>query len=191
MRFLARFRNDERLTPKDIPTVSERARRLLKEHHASVGNIRVTGVAIELDLFPPNERQTPGLAGLLEKELGSILTLRQLDTPTLPPTNTRDVVESARRLFNEERFWETHEEVEALWKIRTGEEKELLQGFILVAVAFVHLQKDEKQICLSVLRRALLRFPAEVNSYESLDVRTMKTRVSSILESQNPESFKI
>ena len=35
-------------------------------------------------------------------------------------------------LFNDERYWEAHENLEYVWKNATGTEKEILNGIILV-----------------------------------------------------------
>ena len=127
----------------------------------------------------------------LEEEFSDNLTMRQLDLPTPPLTSSREVITLSRNLFNDERFWETHEEVEALWKTKSGQEKEVLQGFILVAVAFVHLQKDEAKICLSVLKRALKKLEVPIREYEGLDVDLLRNRVRSILNSGKPAIFKV
>lgn len=191
IRFLVRLKNKEELTPKQINEIIRRANSRLKEYHASTGNIRVSRRAIEMDLFPPSPRLAPGLAETLEEEFGPILTFRQLDLPTPPPTQSREVIAAARNLFNEERFWETHEEVEALWKTKEGAERELLQGFILVAVAFVHLQKDETEICLSILRRAMKKLEVKLDTYEGLNVRALRENAQEILESGIPELFDV
>ncbi len=144
-----------------------------------------------MDLFPPNIRDAAALAHHLEEEFGESLTLRQLDLLTPPPTSSRDVITLARDLFNDERFWETHEEVEALWKTKKGEEKEMLQGFILVAVAFVHLQKNEAKICLSVLRRALKKLEVPIHEYEGLDVDMLRKKTQDVLKTESPQIFKV
>ncbi len=144
-----------------------------------------------MDLFPPNVRDSAALTHHLEQEFGETLTLRQLDIPTPPPTSSREVITLARGLFNDERFWETHEEVEALWKTKNGEEKEMLQGFILVAVAFVHLQKNEVKICLSVLKRALKKLEVSIHGYEGLDVDLIREKVQEVLKTQNPVIFMV
>ena len=43
-------------------------------------------------------------------------------------------VKLAVQLFNDERYWEAHENLEYVWKNATGTEKEILNGIILVAV---------------------------------------------------------
>jgi len=72
--------------------------------------------------------------------------------------------------FNNERFWECHEALEGAWKQCTGDEKELIQGLILVAAALVHYQKDENTICLSVLGRALKKLHSKSGEYYKINV---------------------
>jgi uncharacterized protein len=191
IRFLVRLANTKHLTTENIDTIAQTSNSLLKSHHASIGNIRVSKHAIEMDLFPTNVRDAAPLAHQLEQEFGETLTLRQLDLPTAPPTSSREVMTLAQDLFNDERFWETHEEVEALWKTKKGEEKEMLQGFILVAVAFVHLQKNEVKICLSVLKRALKKLEVPIQQYEGLDINLIREKVQAILKTENPVIFKV
>ncbi len=191
VRFLVRLANKTKLTPKNIDMVAQRANSLLGQYHSNIGNIRVSEYAIEMDLFPPNVRDAAALAHRLEEEFSEILTLRQLDLPTPPPPSSLEVIALSRSLFNEERFWETHEEVEALWKMKYGQEKEVLQGFILVAVAFVHLQKSEVKICLSVLKRALKKLEVPLSKYEGLDVDLLRDRVRAILKTGEPSVFKV
>lgn len=191
IRFLIRVANKEHLTPEDIDSISQRSNSILKPYHASLGNIRVSKPAIEADLFPPNVRDAAALAHHLEQEFGETLTLRQLDLPAPPPASSRDVIALARGLFNDERFWETHEEVEALWKSKRGEEKEMLQGFILVAVAFVHLQKNEAGICLSILKRAFKKLQAPIRGYEGLNIDLIRENIDEILKTGNPVIFKV
>ena len=144
-----------------------------------------------MDLFPPNVRDSAALVHFLEQEFGETLTMRELDLPTPPPTSSLDVITLARELFNDERFWETHEEVEALWKTKKAAEKEILQGFILVAVAFVHLQKNEAKICLSILKRAMKKLEAPIHRYEGLDLDLIREHVQEILKTENPVVFKV
>lgn len=191
IRFLVRVANKENLTPENIDAIARRSNSLLNPYHASLGNIRVSKYAIEMDLFPPNVRDAAALAHHLEQEFGETLTLRQLDLPTPPPTSSRDVITLSRGLFNDQRFWETHEEVEALWKTKAGEEKEVLQGFILVAVAFVHLQKNEEKVCLSILKRALKTLEVPIHEYEGLNVDLVRERVREVLKAGNPVIFNV
>ena len=70
-----------------------------------------------------------------------------------------EAIRNARDLFNNEKYWQTHEVLEPLWNAANGEEKALLNGIILIAAAFVHDEKDESSICISILklRRSYLK----------------------------------
>lgn len=64
------------------------------------------------------------------------------------------VVMTAVQLFNSERFWEAHEVLEGLWRRLTGVEKSVVHGLILLAAAYVHLQRAELEVFRSILARA-------------------------------------
>ena len=46
--------------------------------------------------------------------------------------------------FNNERFWECHEAFEGAWKQCTGDEKELIQGLILVCCSTCTLSERRR-----------------------------------------------
>jgi len=72
--------------------------------------------------------------------------------------------------FNNERFWECHEAFEGVWNQCYGREKELVQGIILVAVAFAHEQENEESIGIGMLSRALDKLGTSPSMYHSIDV---------------------
>lgn len=43
--------------------------------------------------------------------------------------------------FNQEKFFEAHEILEALWRTEKGDVRDYYQGLIQIAAAFVHIQK--------------------------------------------------
>jgi predicted metal-dependent hydrolase len=59
--------------------------------------------------------------------------------------------------FNERKFFDCHETLEKLWHKQTGEEKELLQGLIQVAVAYHHWLAGNNRGALKLLKRGLMR----------------------------------
>jgi len=91
--------------------------------------------------------------------------------------------------FNNERFWECHEAFEGAWKQCTGDEKELIQGFLLVAAALVHYQKDENTICLSVLGRALIKLQSKSGEYYKINVDMVKQKTIEILDKKEIVTF--
>ena len=152
-----------------------------------IGGLRVSTKAIEFDLFTNNEmvdRIVP-----IASSYGSLLTTKKLEHEISTDTIV-DTVSTAKDYFNEERFWECHELLEGIWKKSTGAERTLLQGVILVAAAFVHLQRDEPKICLTMLKKALPMLPGK-DRYYSLDIKRCNRFVKKIVDSQKPQLFRL
>ncbi len=59
--------------------------------------------------------------------------------------------------FNEGRYWECHETLEALWQAEPRRVRNLYQGILQVGVGFHHLQKGNYSGALKVLGRGLAR----------------------------------
>jgi predicted metal-dependent hydrolase len=78
--------------------------------------------------------------------------------------------------FNNERFWECHEAFEGVWKQCFGREKELVQGIILVAVAYAHAQANELSIGVAMLTRALEKLGRSPSMYHSIDVERIRNK---------------
>ena len=45
------------------------------------------------------------------------------------------------KLFNKKKFFEAHEELEDAWRDETGEIRNLYQGILQVAVAYLHVTR--------------------------------------------------
>jgi len=157
---------------------------------ADVGGLRVSSSAVELNLLLSNETNLAKAISALENGIGRLLTLRELDVQATPPAK-EEAVKSGLDLFDEERYWESHEALESAWRITEGDEKETLRAFILLAASLVHLQKDELNVSLSIMRRALGKLPGQGGHYSSIDVDALKSRVNHIVTCGVPEFFKI
>ena len=96
-------------------------------------------------------------------------------------------MEEARRLFNVQRFWHVHEELEKIWLKRQGREKELLQGLILVAAALVHYQKNEMPVVWPMLERALSRLEGQPDTYYGWDVAKFRNHFQNVLAQKKIE----
>ena len=93
-----------------------------------------------------------------------------------------EAIRHAIKLFNEEKYWGTHEALEAVWKeTPAGQERNLINGIILVAAALVHDQKDEPEICLSILRRAMKKLENSSGVYHGIDVDRIADTVATYL----------
>ncbi len=189
MRFLVRFKNTQGFTPKDSRALTKTMYDRIKILNADVGNLRVSQAAIEFDLLVPSKKVMDLCLAKLIERLGQPLTLRELDLPAQISTLER-AVETGIALFNEERYWESHESLEVAWRIATGAEREILQAIILLAASLVHLQKDESEVALSIMKRADVKLPQEGTCY-TIDLTKLKQRVNELLFEDHPAFFKL
>jgi len=158
-----------------------------------VREVRISSYFIEIDLSAYNFEQD-----LFENAISSRLT-------SVGPTlycddlsisehclTKKNVVDHAVFLFNIERFWKSHEVLEGLWKESSGAEKRILNGIILINAAFVHYQKNELDIFISILKRSLEKLSESFGKFYSLDLNQIKEEVTKIIIDKNyRHSFKI
>lgn len=190
IRFLVRLANESKASAAEKRQLTKISYEAVHPFGADVGNLRVSAKAVELDLLLDTEKFLQESLKALEGKIGPILTLRQLDIAT-PPNEKAEAVRSGLDLFNEERYWESHEALESAWRGTTGEEKEILQGLILIAAALVHWQKNEKDVALSVMKRALDKLAAHSGDYFGIDIAALKSKVNELLAAGQPEFFRI
>ena len=96
----------------------------------------------------------------------------------------------AMKFFNEEKYWIAHEILEGVWKKSEGKEKQLLNGLILVA-AFVHYQKNESKIALSIMSRAQEKLRLANGDYFQINVDSLKRDLDFILKSNSISMVKL
>lgn len=190
MRFLVRLAHEGRISPAQKKDLSKIAYDAVRKFGVDIGNLRVSSKAVELDLLLTSEAPLKDSLKALELKFGRILTVRKLDVPS-PPIEKNDAVKIGLDLFNEERYWESHEALESAWRVADGDEKEILQGLILISAALVHLQKNEKDIALSLLKRALDKLDPHDGKYLNVDITALKRKVAGSLAVGQPEFFRI
>ena len=189
MRFLIRIKNTGGFTPRDSKRLSKMAYDRIRTLKADIGNLRVSHAAIEFDLIMPTREVMENCLTTLVEMLGPSLTVRELDLP-LQQSLPADSVEEGIALFNEERYWESHESLEGAWRTATGNEREILQGIILLAASLVHLQKDEIDIALSIMKRANARLPSQGELY-GVELAKLKQQVETLLAESHPAFLKL
>lgn len=190
MRFLVRLSNDSRLTPKVAKELTLRSYAAVKEFGGDVGNLRVSSSAIELDLLLDSKANLPEATQALEKRLGPLLTLRELDIPG-PQIEPGEAIREGIQMFNEERYWESHEALESAWRRASGGEKGILQGIILLAAALVHLQKDEIPVTISVMGRAHAKLTSYHSKHFGINIDNLRDDISRMISTGRPEFLKI
>ena len=173
-------------TPKDATILLNKARELV-EPRVVVRDIRVSRKYIEIDTSIP---ENMNMNELIDK-LGTISPLANYERIVECHMEKNEAIKLAIKLFNDEKYWSAHEALEPIWKSASGDEKSVLNGIILVAAAFVHDEKDEKEICLSILQRALKKIEGANGMYHEVDLTRIKDLVSEIVGSGKIERFTI
>jgi uncharacterized protein len=186
MRYLVRLHNNH-YAPKDVQVVQTKIRELLGSTD-KIGNLRISTTAIEFDLFVASS-DLGRSKSLLEDKISKVKTLRSLESRV----STRAESEALREgidLFNQERFWEAHEVLEEIWHPATGADRDTIQGLILTAAAFVHYQKNEASVCLSILGRAKDKL-GMTDQFRGIDVKNLRANIDRILEDDTPVLLRI
>ena len=187
-RYLIRVANQVGYTPKDVEQVAETVRKTLGSRE-SASHFRVSTEAVEFNMFARSEKELDDRKKLLTQGLFRIVNLRLLDTPPKTVDKEESLAEGIQ-LFNEERFWECHEALEQAWHVSKGVERDAIQSIILTAAAFVHYQKGEDEICLSILKRARAKL-ASIREYMIIDLVGLGKNIDGILDSEEIQLFKL
>jgi hypothetical protein len=74
------------------------------------------------------------------------------------------------RLFNAGEYFACHEVWEDLWNQQSGDEKQLTQGLIQLAVATCHLQRENRVGAEKLYRRAIARLQPFSPSARGIDI---------------------
>lgn len=190
MRFLVRFANKGKNSNVDKERLTALAYNAVRSLGADVGNLRVSSSAVELDLMLNSDANLRDAISALESKVGSLLTLRKLDVEN-PAIEKAEAIRLGLDLFNEERYWESHETLESAWRRAAGREKALLQGLILIAAALVHWQKNELDVTLSIMKRAYDKLANYQGEYSGIDFASLKNQINQITSTGRPYFFKI
>jgi len=184
-RYMLHFKNSM-YTPKDSRELIYKARDLASDIDASVRVVRIARNFIEFDVG-------------VEKE--NLKKLVEILSPIATIDNIRHVFEEEIEkeqgildgifYFNNERFWESHEAFEGVWKQCFGREKDIVQGIILFAVAFAHAQEDDLKIGLGMLRRVLEKLGTSPSVYHSIDVDRLRKKAVEMQQANTLTIFEI
>jgi hypothetical protein len=172
--------------PQDAKKLLSEADKLVAGMHVVVRDTRVSSRYLEFDISVSKEH-----LDLLVKKLETIGPLDNARHIIEEEMEKEEAIEKGRDYFNDERFWECHETLEGVWKKTYEGEKDLIQGIILVAAAFVHYQKNENEICLSILKRGIEKIGSASGKYHSIDVDVLRNKVSEIIHSCTIQTFTI
>jgi hypothetical protein len=186
IRFMV-YLNNQQFSSLHANSILKNARKSVGTRDVIVRDCRVSRFFIELDISLSKEEKIVNIIDLL-KEISSLKEFVEVKERVF---KKKEAIERSIQLFNEEKYWWSHEVLEGIWKIASGSEKELLNGLILVAAAFVHDQKNEKEISLSILQRALTKLFSSSGTYYTINVDIIKAKLKNIIENKQVSRFTI
>lgn len=149
-----------------------------------IRDARVAHTHIEFDVSIEREK----IKELLNhfEEISSLKRCIEIDEKNLEKDKA---IRYARELFNEERYWECHEVLEGVWKNSKNDEKYTIQGIILIAAAFVHIQKEEIEIACNIFKRAIPKL--RLDKYKGIEVVKLREIIDEIITNKKIIYFKI
>jgi predicted metal-dependent hydrolase len=173
--------------PRDASALLTKARSLAQLDGTVVRDTRVSRKYLEFDVSIPDGT---AVATVLKK-LETISPVASYEHIVEHQMEKDKAIARAIEMFNDEKYWSAHEALEGVWKSAKGKERDTLNGIILVAAAFVHDEKDEPEICISILRRAMKKLDASSGAYHGIDLDRFAAKVVQIINSGKIERFAI
>lgn len=167
-RYMVYFDNDPKdsFSPDKSRTILSKARGLF-DKEIIIRDLRIANKFLEFDISIPEQIDINDVIESM-KNISSFKELVKVEENL--DYDKEAMIKKAIILFNEEKYWWAHEKLENVWKNSFGDEKKLLNGIILIAAAFVHFQKDENDVCLSILNRAFNKLRSFEGTYYGIDV---------------------
>jgi predicted metal-dependent hydrolase len=186
-RFMLYLYNKQFL-PSDANLILKKTRDLTQSIEIIIRDCRISTKFIELDISIPKTYEVDKVLNLLK----TISSIKEVIEVKERHYTKNEAINNSIVLFNDEKYWWSHEALEMIWKESHGEEKQLLNGLILVCAAFVHYQKDEYNVCLSILERSMIKFSTVKKSiYYGINIDEIKKRITEILQNKEIVLFKI
>jgi uncharacterized protein len=163
-----------------------------------IRDVRISSYFVEIDLSlyendtlsHRNAHQIPDSIFSRFNSFSSVLNYDYL-IETKHYLTKENVLDNAIFLFNIERFWKSHEVLEGIWKESLGIEKRVLNGLILIDAAFVHFQKNEIRVFISILKRSLEKLQESHGKFYNINLDEIKNSLNKLIENNNCDTFKI
>jgi len=173
-------------SPVNSRELLHKARELCAELGVSIRIARVASKFVELDISVEQEKLDTVVAKL--SPIGKLDNARHVVEEEI---TKEDSIKDGIFYFNNERFWEAHEAWEGAWKKCYGREKEVIQGIILVAVAFAHSQKNDDSIGIGMFGRALKKIGDFSELYHNIDVERIKKKITEMQKTKQIVRFHL
>jgi uncharacterized protein len=182
------YLNNLQFTPADAEFILKKSRELTNALEIIIRDCRIAHNFIELDFSLEKKENIDKVLNSLKK----ISSTKEIIEVKERHLGKEDAIKRAVVFFNDEKYWWSHEALEMVWKEASGQEKQLLNGLILICAAFVHFQKNENNICFSILERAMVKFlNLKDSNYYGININKIKIIIREILENKKILTFKI
>lgn len=208
LRFLVYLQNARQFSPKDIPSIRSILNDISDKFEPEVctfKNIRVSDEEVQLDIFvwqndsqENQEEIARNVAEQFESNIGSLRKIINLSKGLTIGLDEYSIIQRVVQSFNSKRFWESQETAEAIWnKTIDCDERDVVQGVILTGAALVHHQRNEDEVCLSILGRALKKLQAfdrvskNRRAFLLIDIESLRKAIQTIVSSGEVRVFEI
>ena len=84
-----------------------------------------------------------------------------------------DTLLNALNLFNDQKWYEAHDAFEDIWNILDGDERQIIQGILQVAVSQFHLSKGNLNGATILIGEGLGRIKDRTNVNLGIDLETL------------------
>ncbi len=84
------------------------------------------------------------------------------------------------KLFNEQKFFEAHEELESAWRAEKDEVRNLYQGILQVAVFYLHIVRGNYAGALKVYARSMKRLEDFPDVYFGVQVKKLRSDAGNV-----------
>lgn len=182
------YLDNPQFVPIDADLILKKSRELTNSLDIIIRDCRIASDFIELDLSIEKKEIIDKILNLLKK-ISSIKEIIEVKERHL---SKEEAITRAIVFFNDEKYWWSHEALEMVWKEASGHEKQLLNGLILICAALVHFQKNENNICFSILERSMIKFlNVKDSNYYGINIDKIKILIRQILENKKILKFRI
>ena len=185
-RYMAYLKN-EGFGPKDARLLLSNARQIVEKYDILIRDVRVSNRFIEFDISLGNVEDL--------KKIKSIFSFigQYIDGYKVVEKDLK-IEESlilAKKLFNEEKYMDYTRGARMCMEKSLWRRERFTKWTHSYCCPFVHYQKNEKDIALSIMRRALKKLTTANKKYFGIDVVSIKSQVSEMVKSSTIQNFTI
>jgi predicted metal-dependent hydrolase len=136
LRYMVYLEN-KKYFPKDATSILSLSRKILHDDKIVIRDVRVANHFLELDISIPTRSEIEKI----KSKLSLISPIIEIDNIIEKDLDKKESIRLARELFNNEKYWKTHEVLEGIWKHTQDDEKVLLNGIILDSATILNYKK--------------------------------------------------